>query len=153
MSRVLAFAIIVTCIRTNELELAEAVLRRFGCKIEVAVPCSAQREQLLRLFLSETPHALSRAHWEEVSAATTGWSGSDLEELCKAVALACVSEMCTGFLEPASPGSLQEGHQLPLHILPRAVDIEDFRACLRTMQSTSGFCDAMESEEKGHTVL
>jgi len=100
-------------------DLDEAVLRRFSAQFEVPLPDEAQREAILKLTLAKhvaeageatverplrtnTPAATAkgaaaagrppRRPLAEVAAATSGFSGSDLHELCSAAAAIPVHE-------------------------------------------------------------
>ena len=78
-------------------ELDEAVLRRFSACIEVPLPAAPQRESILRVILSEpkgnvSPDARGGTQLARIAAATEGYSGSDLQELCTQAAMYPVLE-------------------------------------------------------------
>ena len=78
-------------------ELDEAVLRRFSACIEVPLPAAPQRESILRVILSDpkgnvSPDARGGTQLARIAAATEGYSGSDLQELCTQAAMYPVLE-------------------------------------------------------------
>lgn len=73
---------VVVLAATNRLlDLDEAVLRRFECKVHVPCPGPAARRLMLQRHLRGVECSLGQraGEWEEVVAMTAGWSGSDIE--------------------------------------------------------------------------
>eukprot|EP00977_Amphora_coffeiformis_P023093 scaffold12181_cov159-Amphora_coffeaeformis.AAC.4 len=70
-----------------------ALLRRFGMRLYVGCPTIRDRRKLLRHYLRDIPHTLSRADIRHVAAAATdGWSGAELEHLAREAVMAPVRE-------------------------------------------------------------
>lgn len=79
---------------TNRIEdIDEAAVRRFALKVHVNVPETRRtRMRLIIHFLttSHIPHKLSPADVEEIAEWTTGWSGSDIEDICREAAMGII---------------------------------------------------------------
>ena len=124
--------VMVLAATNRPFDLDEAVLRRFSAQFEVPLPDEAQREAILRLTLAKhvedagedaverllrtnTPApggkggaggaARPRRPLAEVAAATRGFSGSDLHELCSAAAAIPVHEFMAASASAASSSS------------------------------------------------
>ena len=115
-------SVMVLAATNRPYDLDEAVLRRFSAQFEVPLPDEKQREAILKLTLAKHvreagEHAVerplrtntpattaargsngraSRRPLAEVAAATRGFSGSDLHELCSAAAAIPVHEYMAG---------------------------------------------------------
>jgi SpoVK/Ycf46/Vps4 family AAA+-type ATPase len=73
---------------TNRIEdVDEALLRRFHARICVGPPTHAARVALLKSFVATVEHDLSAKQFEAIAHATEGWSGADIEVLCREAAL------------------------------------------------------------------
>lgn len=73
---------------TNRIEdVDEALLRRFHARICVGPPNHAARVALLNAFMATVEHDLSAKQFEAIAQATEGWSGADVEVLCREAAL------------------------------------------------------------------
>jgi SpoVK/Ycf46/Vps4 family AAA+-type ATPase len=79
---------------TNRIEdIDEAAIRRFALKVHVGVPESrSTRIKLVNHFLSvsEVPHKLTEAEVGVVAGWTAGWSGSDIEDICREAAMGII---------------------------------------------------------------
>lgn len=76
---------------TNRIEdVDEALLRRFHARICVGPPAHASRIALLKSFMATVKHDLSIKQFDAIADATEGWSGADIEALCREAALAPV---------------------------------------------------------------
>jgi len=79
---------------TNRIEdIDEAAVRRFETRVYVGTPSSVQeRVSLVQGFLApgHVPHALQAADLREIAAWTCGWSGSDIECMCRDASMAPV---------------------------------------------------------------
>ncbi|CAM9726730.1 unnamed protein product [Chrysoparadoxa australica] len=71
----------------------EALLRRFHSKILVEEPTKAERVQLLGHFLMGVKHSLEQRALEELAGQMAGWTGSDIQSLCKEAAMAPIREL------------------------------------------------------------
>jgi SpoVK/Ycf46/Vps4 family AAA+-type ATPase len=80
---------------TNRIEdIDEAIIRRFSvkCKVDVAGSNKA-RVRLVRHFLkycTNVPHSLTRQELHLVAQTTEGWSGSDIELLCREAGMSII---------------------------------------------------------------
>eukprot|EP01034_Spumella_vulgaris_P028175 gene28175-34991_t len=85
---------VVVVAATNRLEdLDEAVLRRFESKIYVAVPDKSAREAMLLHNMRDITCDLSGEALSQIADMTFGWSGSDIETLCREAAMSPVREV------------------------------------------------------------
>lgn len=80
---------------TNRREAIDrAVLRRFTTQLEVPMPGPAGRRDILGIFLrTEKCDSTVHERLEEVAAATEGFSGSELRDVCGGAALAAIREL------------------------------------------------------------
>jgi vacuolar protein-sorting-associated protein 4 len=75
---------VVIVAATNRLEdLDEAVVRRFETKIYVNTLSKVDRELFLKTQLSSVGHNLATEDLRRLATKTEGWSGADLEMLCR----------------------------------------------------------------------
>ena len=65
----------------------EAASRRFRKKLYIPLPDSQARETLLTNLLKKQAHTLSKDQIQTLTEATEGYSGSDLDGLCREAAL------------------------------------------------------------------
>eukprot|EP01035_Chromulina_nebulosa_P021461 gene21461-27799_t len=73
---------------TNRLEdLDEAIVRRFDTKIYVGPMNKCDRQLFIYKSLTDITNNLSVTQIEELSEKTNGWSGSDIEMLCREAAI------------------------------------------------------------------
>ena len=80
---------LVVIAATNRLlDLDEAVLRRFDVKIHVGTPDTETRRMQTLRFLKNVAHNLSDSDLTNIADMTCGWSGSDMETLCREAAMA-----------------------------------------------------------------
>lgn len=83
---------IVVVAATNRIEdIDEAAIRRFETRVYVGVPEScSERVQLIQGFLrpGNVAHMCTQAELLEVARLTDGWSGSDIECMCRDAAMA-----------------------------------------------------------------
>ncbi|XP_065881265.1 calmodulin-interacting protein 111 isoform X2 [Euphorbia lathyris] len=78
---------------TNRLESIEPALRRPGRldrEIEIGVPSSKQRLDILNTLLSQMEHTLSDMQIQHLAVATHGFVGADLVALCNEAVLICL---------------------------------------------------------------
>ncbi|CAH2063952.1 unnamed protein product [Thlaspi arvense] len=86
---------VVVIAATNRPDSIEPALRRPGRldrEIEIGVPSSAQRLDILRTILSGMRHSLSDTQLEQLSMATHGFVGADLSTLCCEAAFVCLRQ-------------------------------------------------------------
>ncbi|EFH54360.1 CIP111 [Arabidopsis lyrata subsp. lyrata] len=84
---------VVVIAATNRPDSIEPALRRPGRldrEIEIGVPSSAQRSDILRVILHGMRHSLSDIQIEQLAMATHGFVGADLSALCCEAAFVCL---------------------------------------------------------------
>jgi SpoVK/Ycf46/Vps4 family AAA+-type ATPase len=87
-----------------------AVLRRLPLSFQIDLPQAAEREDVLRLLLRDEP--LARAvDLTAIAAATDGYSGSDLDQLCKTAAMRSLDDALEG--ERAASGAASSAVPTP----------------------------------------
>ncbi|CAM9715449.1 unnamed protein product [Phaeothamnion confervicola] len=97
---------------TNRIEDCDAaLLRRFHARVYVGPPGRADRAALLRRFMEGVDCVLRDGDVAALAARTTGWSGSDVESLCREAAMgpvrALYQECDLGALgAPAAPAAM-----------------------------------------------
>lgn len=64
-------------------DLDEAARRRFTKRIYVPLPCKTARKQLIERLLKNNNHSLNDEDFETLSSRTEGFSGADINNLCK----------------------------------------------------------------------
>jgi len=69
-----------------------ALLRRFAVRVLVGLPSRKDRKKIIRRLLSDVEHDLTSAQLDELSLATEGWSGSDLESMTREAVMAPVRQ-------------------------------------------------------------
>eukprot|EP01132_Coremiostelium_polycephalum_P005788 gene5788-7199_t len=77
---------------TNRPDSIDEALRRpgrFDKEIEISIPNSKGREEILNIFFSRIPHQLTPQDISVVASKTHGFVGADLESLCKESTLKC----------------------------------------------------------------
>ncbi|EJK70702.1 hypothetical protein THAOC_07917, partial [Thalassiosira oceanica] len=90
--------IIVLGATNRPYDIDAAILRRLPRSFEISLPSYESRLQLLELFLEKQDMtAEASGILPTVAKKTEGYSGSDLKELCKAVAWEPVREMTSGW--------------------------------------------------------
>jgi SpoVK/Ycf46/Vps4 family AAA+-type ATPase len=85
-------------------ELDEAARRRFMKRLYIPLPNAVAREALLKRLLTQNSNNLTQADYEELVQLTKGYSGSDLDGLCREAAMAPLRDATQGkdFLSGAS---------------------------------------------------
>ena len=138
--------------------LDQAVRRRFDKRIYIPLPDPAARATMFKIHLGDTPHSLCQTDYEELAAATEGFSGSDIAVLVKDVLMQPVrkTQEATHFkpvrshdgrqmLEPCSPSD-PLAFPATLHSLanegrasevrPPDITVRDFRKVLLRARPT-----------------
>ncbi|CAA7060501.1 unnamed protein product [Microthlaspi erraticum] len=86
---------VVVIAATNRPDSIEPALRRPGRldrEIEIGVPSSAQRLDILRTILNGMRHSLSETQLEQLAMTTHGFVGADLAGLCCEAAFVCLRQ-------------------------------------------------------------
>ena len=84
--------VIVVAATNKPADVDPAVLRRLPLSFQVDLPSAAGREDVLRLLLRDEPLAAG-VDLHALAAATDGYSGSDLDQLCKTAAMRALDEL------------------------------------------------------------
>jgi SpoVK/Ycf46/Vps4 family AAA+-type ATPase len=84
--------VIVVAATNKPADVDPAVLRRLPLSFQVDLPTAAGREDVLRLLLRDEPLAAG-VDLRALAAATDGYSGSDLDQLCKTAAMRALDEL------------------------------------------------------------
>ncbi|KAG2446059.1 hypothetical protein HXX76_000661 [Chlamydomonas incerta] len=129
---------------TNRIQDCDpALLRRFDRRIAVPLPDVAAREAFLRGVLSQPElagHMLAAEHVGQLAELTTGYSGSDLSQLCREAAMRPLRELLerqVADLAAQQPWAGISGEAA-------AVGDEDARGCVRVL-AMEDFTEAMQA--------
>lgn len=131
---------VVVIAATNRLaDLDEAVIRRFDSKVYVGVPTRTDRENLLVSFLGNIETTLTKHDIQLIANELEGWSGSDIEALCREAAL---SPIRSQFHFSQSTTSTMNSH---VHITKiRPVTLLDFQNAQQKLVPNKSDCNSDE---------
>jgi len=118
------------------LDIDEAILRRMPKKFHVPLPSVQQRLNILKLTLKGSKVAPD-FNYEELSQLTDGYSGSDLKELCRTVAMIPIQE----FISTRLNGDLSKLESFP----KESVDLRPI--CLSDFKMQNGKKQELPSED------
>ncbi|XP_047992015.1 outer mitochondrial transmembrane helix translocase isoform X1 [Leguminivora glycinivorella] len=126
-------------------DLDKAIQRRMPAAFHVPMPNESQRETILKLILRDEPVAPS-IDFRRLAAATEGFSGSDLHELCRQAAVYRVrdlarEEMARDESEKSSKG--EEESDSEYHDAIRPITMEDLRLSLTKLKEAKIQCGAL----------
>lgn len=68
-------------------ELDEAVRRRFVRRIYVSLPAAPARQQIIEKLIQQVHHNLDEAQVQGLAELTEGYSGADMDSLCRYAAM------------------------------------------------------------------
>jgi len=136
---------VVVVAATNRIEgIDEAAVRRFETRVYVGAPTTElERVALIEGFLGPLPHALRATDLQEVALWSDGWSGSDIECMCRDAAMAPLrrafplgatapvdekAEPCGWDDERGSEEEGGRGRDTAVHGPGLVITLEDFRA-------------------------
>jgi SpoVK/Ycf46/Vps4 family AAA+-type ATPase len=135
---------VLTIAATNRpWDLDAAVLSRFEKKILIPLPDVAARREILRIHLEKRGFKVE-ADGAQLAAATAGYSGREIERLCKEVTTRMVAEM-----NREVPGLIDKGldevrkHQLKV----RALTLGDFQRAMTKIHPQSTEADVRKYNE------
>ncbi|EDW11061.2 fidgetin-like protein 1 [Drosophila mojavensis] len=100
-------------------ELDEAVRRRFVRRIYVSLPVAKARQLIIQKLIQQIHHNLSDAQIEELAKLTEGYSGADMDSLCRYAAMQPLRALTTAQID------VIDAQQLP------AVTMADFTNALQ----------------------
>ncbi|XP_063365389.1 outer mitochondrial transmembrane helix translocase-like [Cydia amplana] len=126
-------------------DLDKAIQRRMPAAFHVPMPNESQRETILKLILRDEPVAPS-IDFRRLAAATEGFSGSDLHELCRQAAVYRVrdlarEEMAKDASEKSAKGDSDSESEY--HDAIRPITMEDLRLSLSKLQEAKIQCGAL----------
>ncbi|XP_034125048.1 fidgetin-like protein 1 isoform X2 [Drosophila guanche] len=116
-------------------ELDEAVRRRFVRRLYVPLPTKEARQQIIEKIIAQVTHSLSSAEFSELASLTDGYSGADVDSLCRYALRA-----------PLRSLSLAQMETVQLHELP-AVTMEDFKQSLKVISKSVSQEDCQRFDE------
>ena len=138
--RARAFGIMVVGATNRPHDVDRAILRRMPRQFYIGLPDVAEREQILRLYLSGRYEGAAKEEYavdldalaNEVAMETEGYSGSDLRELVNAAAMIPVRE----FLAQGG-GSKKKKKKNSKHDQVRALKLSDFWQAKQSVPPTN----------------
>lgn len=83
--------VVVIAATNRPADVDPAVLRRLPLSFQIDLPAADGRKDVLRLLLRDEPLAQS-VDLDELAAATDGYSGSDLDQLCRTAAMRALED-------------------------------------------------------------
>ncbi|KAH8391767.1 hypothetical protein KR215_002777, partial [Drosophila sulfurigaster] len=100
-------------------ELDEAVRRRFVRRLYVPLPVTQARQQIITNLLKQVQHSLSDEQIEGLAELTDGYSGADMDSLCRYAAMQPLRSLSSSQIDSI------DAQQLP------AVTMSDFMSALQ----------------------
>ncbi|XP_034474455.1 fidgetin-like protein 1 [Drosophila innubila] len=100
-------------------ELDEAVRRRFVRRLYVPLPLKRARQQIIEKLIKQVHHNLSDDQVEGLAELTEGYSGADMDSLCRYAAMQPLRSLSSSQID------VIDAHQLP------AVTMSDFMSALQ----------------------
>lgn len=117
-------------------DIDDAILRRMPSQFLVNLPDQVEREAILRVLLRDLRLA-EDVNLVELASITNGYSGSDLNEVCREAALLPVRELIHLRSNTVSVEAIESFNTDEiLHKTPRAVSQADFMTALSHIQPT-----------------
>ncbi|KAH8250943.1 hypothetical protein KR038_009752, partial [Drosophila bunnanda] len=105
-------------------ELDEAVRRRFVRRLYIPLPTKDARQQIIKKIIRQVKHSLDQNEVEQLAELTDGYSGADVDTLCRYASMAPLRSLSADQMEVIEPD------QLP------AVTMEDFSKALRVISKS-----------------
>ncbi|XP_017075852.2 fidgetin-like protein 1 [Drosophila eugracilis] len=115
-------------------ELDEAVRRRFVRRLYVPLPTKEARKKIIEKIIRQVKHSLDVMEINELSELTDGYSGADVDTLCRYASMAPLRSLTPDQME------VIKTHQLP------AVTMDDFRQALRVISKSVSAEDCKQFE-------
>ncbi|XP_064541808.1 fidgetin-like protein 1 isoform X2 [Drosophila montana] len=100
-------------------ELDEAVRRRFVRRIYVSLPAAPARQQIIEKLIQQVHHNLDKAQVQGLAELTEGYSGADMDSLCRYAAMQPLRALSSSEIDAI------DAQQLP------AVTMSDFMCALQ----------------------
>ena len=105
-------------------ELDDAVRRRLAKRIQIPLPDSAGRYSILTNLLKDQKVKMTRREFEGLVDQTSGYSASDMKELCHEAAMMAIRELSAAKLATVKEGAV------------RPIISKDFSKALQTIKSS-----------------
>ncbi|EDW87518.1 fidgetin-like protein 1 isoform X1 [Drosophila yakuba] len=115
-------------------ELDEAVRRRFVRRLYVPLPTMEARQKIIEKLIRQVKHSLDGMQITELAELTDGYSGADVDTLCRYASMAPLRSLTPDQME------VIETHQLP------AVTMDDFKQALRVISKSVSAEDCKQFE-------
>ncbi|XP_043663011.1 fidgetin-like protein 1 [Drosophila teissieri] len=115
-------------------ELDEAVRRRFVRRLYVPLPTMEARQKIIEKLIRQVKHSLDGMQIIELAELTDGYSGADVDTLCRYASMAPLRSLTPDQME------VIETHQLP------AVTMADFKQALRVISKSVSAEDCKQFE-------
>nr|AAL14019.1 SD09735p [Drosophila melanogaster] len=115
-------------------ELDEAVRRRFVRRLYVPLPTREARQKIIEKLIHQVKHNLDVRQVIELAELTDGYSGADVDTLCRYASMAPLRSLTPDQME------VIETHQLP------AVTMDDFKQALRVISKSVSSEDCKQFE-------
>lgn len=148
-------------------DVDSAILRRLPRTFEIGLPPEQSRRQILELFLKKQEMtAKAREMIPDIAKATTGYSGSDLKEMCRAAAMEPIRELMRESSQSAvrqhqnnstklvpGKGSIRQQQHLvgpKRGVKARPVSEQDFLSALKKVKRTGE--SAREFQQKDNSA-
>ena len=160
---------------TNRLgDIDEAIVRRFESRVYVGWPCHTTRIDMIKHFLVGIESMLAEEDYENVATMTEGWSGSELETLCRQAAMCPVRSVLryngnpgysrailvdadvsdakqtnddgTISSQPISPPFSTRCHSSSMTMHVRPVSMADFDQAFAGMMERGGVCETFDAD-------
>ncbi|XP_034834878.1 outer mitochondrial transmembrane helix translocase-like isoform X1 [Maniola hyperantus] len=127
-------------------DLDKAIQRRMPATFHVPMPSEAQRERILQLILQAEPTAPD-IEYKRLAAATEGFSGSDLHELCRQAAVYRVRDLAREELareaEPKQSKSSTSESDEEFVDAVRPITMDDMRLALGKLKESKIQCGTL----------
>ncbi|XP_017047601.1 fidgetin-like protein 1 [Drosophila ficusphila] len=115
-------------------ELDEAVRRRFVRRLYVPLPTKEARQKIIEKITRQVRHSLDSREINQLAELTDGYSGADVDTLCRYASMAPLRSLTPDQMATIEP------HQLP------AVTVDDFKQALRVISKSVSAEDCKQFE-------
>ena len=102
----------------------DAVRRRMAKRIHIPLPDDIGRSRILANLMKDQKCKITKREFDQIVRQTSGYSASDLKELCHEAAMMAIREMSAAKLATVPEGAL------------RPMNAKDFNKALQTIKSS-----------------
>ncbi|CAG9824829.1 unnamed protein product [Phaedon cochleariae] len=132
-------------------DLDKAILRRMPSTFHVPMPNDAQRRQIIRLILENEPIS-DDVDYDALSRCTSGFSGSDLKELCRNASVYRVRDFLRHQIERPRAGAGESGRgessDDEFHDALRPITMEDLKLSFAKMRESKLQCGSLPMQSR-----